>query len=114
MPTRALRDSRMTVIAADGVGTVTFGPTRPNTQWTIRTANVKVSSNTNEPTATIYRGSVNAGSQISATYSGSQDTDSSINDNPLFPGEFYTCQWVGGDVGATATISFTGIEETRE
>lgn len=114
MASRPLRDSRTTTLDGSGNGIVSFGPGRPGTYWTIRTASVKVSSNTNESTASLYRGTVNPGSLISATYSGSQDTDSNINDNPLFPGEVYTCQWIGGDPGATAIISFTGIEETRQ
>lgn len=109
---RPLRDSRTVTLDGSGNGTVTFGPQRAGTSWTVRTASVKVSSNTNESVASLYRGTANPGSLISATYSGSQDTDSNINDNPLFPGEFYTCQWIGGDAGATAIVSFTGVEET--
>ena len=114
MTERPLLDSRATTIDANGVGTVTFGPSRPNTKWLIRKYSVSVSSNTDEPTASVYRGTVNPGTLISATYSGSQDTDSDVNDNPLYPGEFYTCQWTGGDIGAMATISFSGVEESRE
>jgi len=105
---RPLRDSRSVVLDASGTGTVVFGPSRD--PWTIQRMSVRVSSNTNEPTANVYRGTVNPGSQISGTYSGSNDTDSQVSDNPLYPGEYYTCQWTGGDVGATATISFAGIE----
>jgi hypothetical protein len=95
-----------------GNGSVTFGPDRGNTQWIIRRASVKTSTNISEPIASIYRGSVNPGTLISATYSGAQDTDSDINDNPLFTGEYYTCEWTGGDPGATATIAFSGTEVT--
>lgn len=105
---RPLRDSRSVVLDASGNGSVTFGPTRD--PWTIQRMSVNVSSNTNEPQAIVYRGTVNAGTKISDTYSGSNDTDSAVNDNPLYPGEVYTCRWTGGDVGATATIAFGGIE----
>ena len=113
MTTTPIRYSRSVVLDGSGNGQVTFGPDYPGTQWVIRTATVKVSSNTNEPTANIYRGTVNPGSAITGTYSGSQDTDSDINDNPLFPGEYYTCRWEGGDAGATATISFTGYQDSE-
>lgn len=113
MAERPLRDSRSVILDASGNGTVTFGPSRPGTSWVISLVTVSVSSSTLQPTASIYRGTVNPGSKITATYSGSQDTDSDVNDNPLYPGEVYTCQWLGGDVGATATISFVGTEETR-
>lgn len=108
--TRPLADSRVVTLDGSGQGTVTFGPGRPNTRWTITRVTVRVSSNVLEPTANIYRGTPNPGSQITGTYSGSNDTDSEISDNPLFPGEYYTCQWTGGDAGATASISFGGQE----
>jgi len=107
---RPIRDSRSVTLNASGTGSVSFGPSRGNTYWFIKTVSVSVSTNTSEPTASIYRGTVNPGSLITATYSGSQDTDSDVNDNPLYPGETYTCQWTGGDSGALATISFSGEE----
>lgn len=107
---RPLRDSRVVTLDGAGQGSVIFGPSRPNTRWIISRYSVRVSSNANEPQANVYRGTPNPGSQISGTYSGSNDTDSDVADNPLFPGEFYTCQWTGGDPGATATISFSGEE----
>ncbi len=112
MSARPLRDSRTVVLNGSGTGTVTFGPGRPNTTWLIERMSVKVSSNTNEPVASVYRGTVNPGTLISSTYSGSNDTDSQVSDNELYPGEYYTCQWTGGDSGATATISFSGTETT--
>lgn len=112
MESRPLRDSRVVTLNGSGEGSVTFGPSRPNTRWIINRYSVRVSSNTAEPTAIVYRGTINPGSQISGTYSGSNDTDSEVSDNPLFPGEFYTCHWTGGDAGATATISFSGEEIT--
>ena len=112
MTERALQDFRSVVLDASGNGTVTFGPDRANTSWLVKRASVKTSTNVNEPIASIYRGTANPGTLITATYSGSQDTDSDINDNPLYTGEYYTCQWTGGDVGATATISFGGTEVT--
>lgn len=105
---RPLRDSRSVTLDASGNGIVSFGPSR--LPWVIERMSVRVSSNTNEPQANIYRGTVNPGSQISGTYSGSNDTDSQVSDNPLYPGEVYTCQWTGGDPGATAIISFSGTE----
>lgn len=111
MGSRSLRDSRTVILDGSGNGTVTFGPDRNS--WVIHTISVNVSSNADEPTANIYRGTPNPSSLLTGTYSGSHNTDSDVNDNPLYPGEVYTCQWLGGDPGATATVSFTGIEETR-
>lgn len=105
---RPLRDTRSVTLDGSGNGSVTFGPNR--SPWLIRLVSVKVSSNTNEPTASIYRGTVNPGTLITATYSGAQDTDSDVNDNRLNVGEFYTCQWTGGDAGAVAVVAFAGWE----
>lgn len=114
MSVQEIRDTRSVILDANGTGRVTFGPSRPNTEWDIYRVSVKVSSNTDEPQANIYRGSVSPGSLISGTYSGSNDTDSEITDGTLFPGQYYTCEWTGGDVGATATLTFYGQESTRE
>lgn len=110
MASRALRDSRSVILDGNGNGIVTFGPTRPNTEWIIHRVSVKVTSNANEPQANLYRGTVNDGTLISGTYSGSNDTDSSVNDGSMYPGEYYTCEWLHGDVGAVATATFFGEE----
>lgn len=109
---RPLRDFRSVVLDASGNGTVTFGPQRPNTQWIVTHLSTSVSTHVLEPTLKVYRGTVNPGSFVSGTFAGSNDTDSDVNDPPLFPGEYYTAQWTGGDVGARATISFSGEEVT--
>jgi hypothetical protein len=107
---RPLQDSRSVTLDANGYGVVTFGPGRPNTRWLVNRISVQVSSNTNEPTANVYRGTINPGTFITGTYSGSNDTDSQVSDNPLYPGEYYSVEWVGGDAGATAIVSFGGRE----
>jgi len=105
------QDSRSVVLNGSGNGSVTFGPQR--NQWQMERVSVSVSSNANEPSANIYRGTANAGTFISGTYSGSNDTDSDFRDRPMWPGEFYTCVWTDGDPGATATVSFGGYEVSR-
>lgn len=103
-----VRESRSVVLDGSGNGSVTFGPDRY--PWIIQRVSVRVSSNTNEPQANIYRGSVNPGSFVSGTFSGTNDTDSNLNDGVLHIGELYVCEWTGGDAGATATVSFYGVE----
>lgn len=109
MGERVTRNSGSVVLDGSGTGSVTFGPSRIETEYT--SISVSVSTNVDEPTASIYRGTVNPGTLKSSTFSGSKDTDSSFNDGSLFPGEYYTCQWTGGDPGAVATISYTYIEK---
>ncbi len=110
MPSRSMQYSQSVTLDGSGNGQVQFGPTR--TTWIVKRASVRTSTAVNMPTAVLYRGTVNPGSIISDTYSGSGDTDSDINEEPLYPGQFYTCRWTGGDAGALATISYSGTEET--
>lgn len=109
---KPLRDSRSVVLDANGFGAVIFGPSRPNTRWEVTRISVQVSSNVAEPAANVYRGNPASGSFITGTYAGSNDTDSSVNDGPLWPGEYYTCVWTNGDVGAVAVVTFGGEEIT--
>lgn len=108
MNVTSLRDTRTVVLDGSGNGSVSFGPQYGGTQWVIQRMSVIVSSNTNEPEANVYRNTIGQGSLISGTYSGSNDTDSQVNDGPLYPGESYICRWTGGDPGATASITFYG------
>lgn len=103
-----VRDSRSVVLDGSGNGTVTFGPDRY--PWIIHRVSVRVSSNANEPQANIYRNSVNAGTFVSGTFSGTNDTNDNWSDGILNIGELYVCEWTGGDPGATATVSYYGVE----
>lgn len=70
-----------------------------------------VTTNTNEPTARVYHGSASSATFISGSYTGSQDTDSAM-DEVLYPGEIVTVKWTGADVGAVATATYTYDETT--
>ena len=113
MSSRQLIDSRTVTLNTSGVGEITFGPQRPNTRWQINRITVSTSTNKREPIARIYKGTINDGTLISGTYSGSNDTDDAVN-RILWPGEYFTCQWTRGDSQATAIVTFYGIEYVGE
>ena|ERR1700761_4645047 len=92
---------------ANGQGTVTLGPAKPNERWEIQSVAVSVSSNTNEPMAKCYRDIVSQTALIGGTYSGSFDYDSAFN-YTVFPGRKLVVQWTGGDIGATASVRISG------
>lgn len=103
-----LQDTKRVVLDAAGAGTVSFGPGRPNEKWTVTRIGVQVSSNTLEAQAKIYRGTVGVGSYISGSISGSTgDTDDGLEET-LWSGETLSVRWTGGDVGATATVTYWG------
>lgn len=104
--TVALPPKRASVVLdASGNGTVSLQPNRLET-WHVTSTGVRVSSNNLEPTATTYVGAVADGNVLSSTFSGSRD--SSPEDQPLQPGQPLLCQWLGGDPGATATLTVLG------
>jgi hypothetical protein len=102
-------DAYATVILnAQGGGTVQVGPNVPGVVWFPSTAAVSTSTATNVPLAYLYQGiSANASSLISATYTGSADS-TDLPGQPMYAGTLLICAWVGGDVGATATLSVFG------
>jgi len=109
--TRTLHDAARVTLDASGNGQVRLGPSRPNTRWLIKRVSVQTSTNTLEPEAKIYRGNVGTASFISGTFTGSSDSDDGLTEE-LHPGEFLTVRWTGGDVGATATATWSGDEIT--
>lgn len=103
-----LQDTKRVTINAAGVGTIPFGPGRPNEKWTVTRVGVQVSTNVLEAQAKLYRGTVSPGSYISGTISGSTgSTDDALNET-LWSGETLTVQWTGADVGSIATVTYWG------
>jgi hypothetical protein len=103
-----LQNTQRVTLNASGSGTVSFGPARPREKWIVKRVAVQVSSTTLEAQAKIYRGTVGVGSYISGTVTGSTgDTDDGLSE-VLWSGETLSVQWTGGDVGATATVTYWG------
>ncbi len=106
--TSQLNEFGQVVLNASGNGTATVGPNGYE-KWNVTKMTVLVSSNTKEPTAIVYLGSVAPQNSIDTTYTGSADSsDTSI---VVLPNQNILCVWAGGDSGATATISLYGTKE---
>jgi hypothetical protein len=95
-----------TTLDGSGNGTVTFQPNGSNAR--ITNLFVKVSTATAQATCTIYKGQVADGNAINTTNSGSTGAPAS-GAIDLVDGEVLYVVWQGGDAGATATATFTGI-----
>lgn len=103
-----LAEYAQVTLDANGNGAVQIGPEKQRESWMIQSMSVSVSSNTNEPTFKVYRGSSSAiTSLISGTYAGSFDTDTTFNYMLEENGKL-TCVWTGGDAGALATVVVHG------
>jgi hypothetical protein len=96
-------ENKSVVLNASGAGSVRLGPYSLAQRWHITGASVKVSSNTSEPAANLYKGS--RGSFLAGTYTGSNDsTDLDV----ILDNGVILCEWTGGDAGATATLYLRG------
>lgn len=102
-----LYDSVHATLDANGTATVIFGPGRPNTRWLVKGISVQASTTVLMPIANVYRGTVNPGTFITGTYDGGNDSDNELSE-VLYPGQFLSVQWTGGDVGAQVTAAYRG------
>lgn len=94
------------VLDASGAGSVSFQATGQSME--IRNMSVRVSTTSAESTATVYKNQIGAAYQLSATQSGSTG-DNNADPIPLTDGEKIIIEWTGGDVGATATATISGV-----
>lgn len=95
-----------TTLDGSGNGTVTFQPNGSNAR--ITNLFVKVSTATNQAVCTIYKGQIADGNAINTTNSGSTGAPAT-GAIDLTDGETLYVRWTGGDAGATATATFSGI-----
>jgi hypothetical protein len=95
-----------TTLDGSGNGTVTFQSNGANARVT--NLFVKVSTTTAQATCVIYKGQVADGNTVNSTNSGSTGATAS-GAIDLTDGETLYVRWTGGDAGATATATFTGI-----
>jgi hypothetical protein len=101
-----LDDFASTILDANGNGTARIGPRSSRQQWQVNNVAVYTSSTVNVPTATAYTGTPSPGSSLGGTYDGNNDsTGVSVT---LYPGQQLSVQWLGGDPGASATVSVYG------
>lgn len=108
--TAPLSTFKFVTLDASGNGTVSLGPTGFGELWTQIVVSVHASTNIAEATCRVYTGpSADAQYLSDATTNGSTgDASSSIP--PAVPtGQNITAVWSGGDPGATAYLTLSGV-----
>jgi hypothetical protein len=97
------------VLDGSGNGIVTLGP-RIGQRWNVLTAAVSIPNAVKIPQANIYiGGSASPGNLVDGTFTGNLDSTSKTANYQIPQQESIIAQWIGGDPGATATLSITGI-----
>lgn len=92
-----------------GNGVAQLGPTRVREHWQPKFASVKVATNVNEATCTVYYGNtISSATFVDASITGSTGDICGFGDVDLQPGMFVFAQWIGGDPGAIATVAVQG------
>jgi hypothetical protein len=105
--TSPLLETYSTRLDGTGAGSVSFGPNRARQKWTPPlTVAVAVTPAVSIPIARITMGAQNLGS----TYTGSDDADD-LPATVVLPGQKLTVTWSGGDAGAVATATVSGMLE---
>lgn len=106
-----LSEGASVTLDSNGNGLVFIGPTNTYQVWKPSSAACVVSSQNSEPRFYLYNGrTVDQTRRIGGTWTGSNDS-TDLNGIVLYPGSVLTGQWIGGDPGATATLSLNGDVE---
>lgn len=87
------------VLDANGNGTIRLQPSSNRVFWHVTGVSVRTTTNVKEPTAQVYLGAP-GGNSLGGTYTGSNDSDQILAD--VYPGQFLSVVFSGGDAGATA------------
>jgi hypothetical protein len=88
-----------------GNGTASAGPQTPGESWVPANVGVSCATNVLEATAALIVNSV----QVDATFTGSSgDSSDSASSITVYPGQFVSVTWTGGDAGTRATAVISG------
>lgn len=108
-----LRETGTIRLGVGGIGTVRIGPRSAREVWHPDNVHVSCSTNVLESSCTIY-----AGADISsATFrdesqaASTGEASGAVSADTLEIGKFVFAVWVGGDVGALATLTVTGTRD---
>lgn len=116
-----LNSGAQTILDTSGNGIAVCGPTGAGATWTPVQIGVNTTTNVSTPIATLYIGafmpvyalnimiSTAQISQIAATSAGNGDSIGLVG-VIIPPGQALIVQWVGGDFGAQATMTVTGMQ----
>lgn len=107
----ALNTSVTVQLDADGNGSTHCGPLSARENWLPDNVYVRVSSNVKEAECTIYAGeAAEPAFYRDQTFAGSTgDSSSRVNGDTIRVGSAIWAIWTGGDAGATATLTVTGV-----
>lgn len=103
---RQLNESKSVVLNSSGNGEVQLGPAYYQERWEVTNASVRIVDAVRIPSARLYLDSAVPGNMLAATYDGS--SDSAVGPVTLHSNQRLICVWLGGDPGATATLSVYG------
>ena len=95
--------------AGTGTGIAAAGPQSPGEVWSGLTASVRVATNISEATCRIYAGASPAPGYLAAVTTWGSTGAGTQNIRPVRVGASVWATWSGGDPGATATLTITGI-----
>lgn len=108
----SFRGSASVTLSGSGAGIAQAGPRVPGETWFVTGCAVSVATNVNEAQAYVYYSPAGpftpqASELLGATSTGS--TGDSFGPNiDLYPGQQLTAQWVSGDAGQVATVTYWG------
>jgi hypothetical protein len=108
-----LRESVSVTLNASGNGTAKIGPVSGREIWSPTNVHVSATTNVSEATCTIYVGStVGPNAFRDETFTGSSgDSTDKVNADSVMCGSYVWAVWVGGDIGAQATMNVTGTKD---
>ena len=101
------RRSASTVLDSNGYGTLRIAPSGKD--WTIHYLSVRCDTHNEEARASVYENYVGADYLIDSTFTGSSG-DTTNTEIRVREGYAIVVEWVGGDPGTTATVTYTGDE----
>lgn len=105
MTTALLNVSSQVVLDGSGNGRIRIGPL--GEMWYITRNMVRTTTRNNEAVCTVYQTNVGDDYQRDITYTGSTG-DTSDTEFTVTDGDALWFVWVGGDPGATATVTISG------
>ncbi len=112
MPTLPLSEAAFVTLDASGNGTARIGPAAHGVTWKPTVVAVRTSTSTLSPQCRIYAGDrVTDGNFIDGTFTGQQNSTDAIAGQVLLLGQYVFAVWVGGDIGAQATLTVTGTKD---
>ena len=100
-----------TTLDGNGNGTAEIGPLSSGEIWENLTVAVKVATNANEATCSVYAGAAATPGYFAGATTWGSTGDSTTNLGTVRVGGSVFAVWEGGDPGAKATMTVTGTRQ---